>query len=78
MAQKGLTLGLLGEEYDANKGEESEEEEEEEGEGGGEENKEEEEQDKELEEKDQQQVVLLDCYSACQCYIKTSINSSLC
>lgn len=44
MAQKGLTLGLLGEEYDANKGEESEEEEEEEGEGGGEENKEEEEQ----------------------------------
>lgn len=66
MAQKGLTSGLLVEEYDANKGEEGKEEE-----GEGEENKEEEEEDKELEEKDQQQVVLLDCYSACQCYIKT-------
>ena len=73
MTQKGLTSGLLAEEYDANKGEEGKEEEEEdgEGEGEGEENKEEEEEDKELEEKDQQQVVLLDCYSACQCYIKT-------
>jgi len=71
VAQKGLTSGLLVEEYDANKGEEVKEEEGE-GQGEGEENKEEEEEeDKELEEKDQQQVVLLDCYSACQCYIKT-------
>ena len=68
MAQKGLTLGLLGEEYDADNGEEGREGEGK-GEGEGEENKEEEEEDKELEEKDQQQVVLLDYYSACQCYI---------
>ena len=66
MAQKGLISGLLVEEYDANKGEEGKEEEGE-GQGEGEENKEEEEEHKELEEKDQQQVVLLDCYSACQC-----------
>ena len=51
----------MAEEYDANKGEEGKEEEEEDREGEGEENKEEEEEDK---------VVLLDCYSACQCYIK--------